>query len=58
MRADDPTIANTNSPTPTCQHCGTRMRSDSYLAFAPRDVPRDRNGRAPMSCAWHCRCGM
>lgn len=58
MRADDPIIAATNNPTPTCRHCGARMRWDSYLASAQRGVALDRNGRAPLSWAWHCRCGM
>lgn len=58
MRADDLTVTNHNSPAPICRHCGARMRWDSHLASAQRGAALDRNGRAPVFWAWHCRSGM
>lgn len=63
MRAHDEHSTDTTTVTaipaaPVCRRCGARMRWDSYLASSQRGVALDRNGRAPLSWAWHCRCGM
>lgn len=58
QRSIDTTTSSFTAGTPTCPHCGARMCWGSYLASSQRGVALDRNGRAPLSWAWHCRCGM
>lgn len=40
-----------------CPHCEKPMKWEAYvLAWRP-DALRQRDGRAPIEFAWHCRCG-
>ena len=40
-----------------CENCGKLMKWDSYTLARRPDTLRERDGRAPIEWAWHCRCG-
>ncbi len=41
-----------------CRNCGQFMKWDSYTLAKRPDSLRQRDGRSPIECAWHCKCGM
>lgn len=43
---------------PTCENCGAPMRWEMYTCARRPDDLRQRDERAPVDWAWHCRCGM
>lgn len=58
---NNPNRASANASTdssPVCRNCGARMNWDAYISAHRPDVLRRVDERAPISWAWHCRCGM
>lgn len=40
-----------------CPKCHKPMKWEAYTLARRPDALRQKDGRAPISWAWHCRCG-